>query len=670
MDAEVSSGSSPAPGPSRATSRSHTRAPSSSLRRSLSPLRRPASAQASLAPGTSYRRGVSKASSGRVSFLTQQLEEATQSVGQSRQAVEVMQKQTEEAVATAQQAALSTVNMRSAVESALQHQLSQASELSQKQIQDLTAKTMAGIQGTIQVQQQQVQRIQEQEQEITQLKADIQRMKDAHAHQARSVAMQEETRSQAMQSELEYLKQQIELLQAQKQLGEVKLDSLSMQLTQDRETQQSDTNRTLLQMQREMQSMRRELENAQQSRVELEHTVQSMLDYEPEYENEVGARREAAHNNEEQPVPTISRTIPSINLDASQPTSTTTPSFPLFPTNPMGSRSTMMQPSPFPPMQIKPRDPATFKGNLEEDVEAWLLSLQDYQRFTQMTDEQTIGYAIMLLQDKARIWWNACMRRTTIPTTMDHFIQLMKARFQSTVHVRKARAEIRIMSQRGGESVRAYSSRFLNTLAKIPNYDEEDMTDKFVGGLRGIVRIMTATAKPRTVGDAISQAEEVETFAAVDPSTSRMQGGTSGSRPLRHKNTRGKFYRSGFHRGMHGNGGRSVRPVRGRTISSGGVASFQRPPQRSTYTTACSHCGGNHNSNNCWRVYGPPQHLRGRGNPRGAARSGRSGRGGRMGTSGATLASYHSVEPMHEAGTVQQPPASSQSEPPNLSGNA
>mgnify|MGYP001954430145 CR=1 FL=1 len=122
------------------------------------------------------------------------------------------------------------------------------------------------------------------------------------------------------------------------------------------------------------------------------------------------------------------------------------PSVPMMPP----SAPPVAQPA-FPQFQVRSRDAPVFKGNLEEDVEAWLTIVQDYQRLSGMTDAQKINYAVMSLQEKAQIWWNGYIRRNVFPASFAAFRQAVRTRFQSAVHLRKARAELRAMVQKGGD---------------------------------------------------------------------------------------------------------------------------------------------------------------------------------------------------------------------------
>ena len=518
-----------------------------------------------------------------------------------------------------------------------------------------------------------------------------------------------------LKKEMDNLQGQIAQMQLQRGVEVSQTGAAQIQATQERQEmmqQQQQMATSVQQLAHEIRALKEDLTRSENARQDLENLVraQATQSREPVYENEGSLRskpipismtEKRGHEDFQSGAPQGLNSIfsaPPAGASTSNQPMATVPPAPAFsftrapplssaarrrtngpsiqPTQPQTNISTtpLAMGNPFPPVQIKPKDPPSFKGALDEDVSAWLQTLDDFQWFTRMTDEQIYGYAVMQLQGDARVWWNGLLKGDDDqPRNWAEFKTVLEDRFKSKVLEREARAQLRVIRQGQGESVRSYASRFQKILAQITKPDQVDVLDKFVDGLFGDVQMMTAASRPDNLAEAINIAEEMATYVHHPRRGIQGQGSTSSSSGKGQARPRPSWPPK-----RTGGGGTFTRN------SSQPKKQPPRPPQRRVSTMVCDHCKRpGHTKNNCYILHGfPDQPGPSSGGGRGWSRSGNTGpssnrgRGGRgpvRGRSGPSLATYFKLVPVTEGELMveQQPPnPSPESAPGPSSGNA
>ena len=163
-------------------------------------------------------------------------------------------------------------------------------------------------------------------------------------------------------------------------------------------------------------------------------------------------------------------------------------------------------------VKIKPRQPPTFSGRVEEDVVTWTMQVRNYLSLISSSDEQQVAYTSTLLQGAAIDWWVALLRERggRRPSHFEELAALLEQRFGSTNRVMRARATLRNIQQNHSEDVRSYSTRFEELVGKLPTFDEDWAKSQFVWGLHGEIAAMVVIAAPTTLASAIEIAERVE----------------------------------------------------------------------------------------------------------------------------------------------------------------
>lgn len=188
--------------------------------------------------------------------------------------------------------------------------------------------------------------------------------------------------------------------------------------------------------------------------------------------------------------------------------------------------------SPFAQVTIKPREPPFFRGDLNEDLHAWVSALRDYLFLLGASEAQSVAYAATLLQGQARIWWDQYLLENhhKRPQSLDIFLAALEGRFLSPMYSKEARMKLWTIAQRKDETVHAFSGRFQTLLARLPHYDEEDMLERYIRALHPQLRMPVAQREPQTLSECIRLASHLELLTgtymgrSTGPSEPQAQG--------------------------------------------------------------------------------------------------------------------------------------------------
>ena len=165
-------------------------------------------------------------------------------------------------------------------------------------------------------------------------------------------------------------------------------------------------------------------------------------------------------------------------------------------------------------IQMKPKEPPTFTGRKDQDVDIWLHQVEDYFALTKPSDEDGVAYLVLLLSHFARDWWEAEVKahRGRQPSTIEEMKMLLREAFSSPLRERHARAEIRNLRQKQGEDYREYASRFKSLLARLPagSYSDAIAMDDWIFGLNPPYGERVMALKPKTLQEAISIMGELD----------------------------------------------------------------------------------------------------------------------------------------------------------------
>ena len=359
-------------------------------------------------------------------------------VQETREEVVWQRETLQEALEKVEYSVMHSEDVRSALEQAIQDSLQQSARFTQQQMLELAAEMTQKVQGATMVQSSQAQIVDAQNKEIAQLK--IQMVEQKMDHQSNMKQMEQIHAQQTVQlkKEMDDLQSQIAQMQLQRGVEVSQTGAAQIQATQERQEmtqQQQQMATSVQQLAHEIRALKEDLTRSENARQDLENLVraQATQSREPVYENEGSLRSKpipismtekrghedfqsgapqglnsifsappAGASTSNQPMATVPL-APAFSFTRAPPLSSAarrrTNGPPIQPTQPQTNISTtpLAMGNPFPPVQIKPKDPPSFKGALDEDVSAWLQTLDDFQWFTRMTDEQIYGYAVMQL---------------------------------------------------------------------------------------------------------------------------------------------------------------------------------------------------------------------------------------------------------------------------------
>ena len=289
-------------------------------------------------------------------------------------------------------------------------------------------------------------------------------------------------------------------------------------------------------------------------------------------------------------------------------------------------------------IQLCPKEPPCFYGKDHEDAENFIRALADYFDVVPAPEAQRVNYSITLLQERAKTWyshWEA-QNQGLRPASFGVFRTAFLERFGNPLREEVARAQLRQIKQRQGETTSAFVSRFTSLLDRTSHIDERWMTELFIAGLptehqKGILH---PDPRFRPVGlqatmNAALQIDHTHRFISKptgdSASTSKNQGEFSGNSGGRGRGRGGRGGRGGGSVGQQQTSGTNNAGNAGK--SGGGAKQNQGRGE-----LVCYNCGGKgHIASKC---PSPSQQGQGRGQGRGRGR----GHGNRGRGRGATMA--------------------------------
>jgi hypothetical protein len=165
--------------------------------------------------------------------------------------------------------------------------------------------------------------------------------------------------------------------------------------------------------------------------------------------------------------------------------------------------------------KVKISPPSHYTGNRNVNVETWLFEMNQYLDTTNVTNSsQRISVASSYFKESALQWWvNQCHNSFSPISswTWQQFITAVRDRFQPLAASRTARAQLRNLRQTN-MSVSDYSHKFLQIVQLITDMSEVDQTELFIYGLRNHLSREVDMKEPRTLQEAMTIAQKVETL--------------------------------------------------------------------------------------------------------------------------------------------------------------
>ena len=156
---------------------------------------------------------------------------------------------------------------------------------------------------------------------------------------------------------------------------------------------------------------------------------------------------------------------------------------------------------------LKPNKPERYDGKRDElAVRAWLYQVQQYLNLVQVektsviADSTKISFASTFFTGTAAFWWYTRVDANTDPKTWNDFEAAVVQEFVPKDSTQRARDKVARLAQK--TSVSAYLTEFRNVCLSIPGMSEGEKVDRFVRGLKPLVRIEVIKAGAQSMDDA------------------------------------------------------------------------------------------------------------------------------------------------------------------------
>lgn len=165
---------------------------------------------------------------------------------------------------------------------------------------------------------------------------------------------------------------------------------------------------------------------------------------------------------------------------------------------------------------IKPARPDSFEGKRNAlTVAAWLYQVETYLNLMALTnptlnvtDEIRIQFATTLMKKNAANWWYMQVKAGNTPTTWSEFKNRVRTEFIPQDTQRRQRDKLRELVQT--KSVSSYLESFRNIIISISDLSEAEKLDKFVSGLKPMIRLEVLKAGCNNIDDASRVALNVD----------------------------------------------------------------------------------------------------------------------------------------------------------------
>lgn len=165
---------------------------------------------------------------------------------------------------------------------------------------------------------------------------------------------------------------------------------------------------------------------------------------------------------------------------------------------------------------LKPSKPDVYDGKRDAlTVDAWIYQVDTYLNLLtlsnpelNLTEEIKVQYASTLLKKNAANWYYMQVQIGITPATWEAFKTGLRAEFVPQDNVRRQRDKLTKLVQ--SNSVAFYLETFRNIVISIPDISEAEKLDKFLNGLKPMIRLEVLKAGCNNMTDAARVALNVD----------------------------------------------------------------------------------------------------------------------------------------------------------------
>ncbi len=157
---------------------------------------------------------------------------------------------------------------------------------------------------------------------------------------------------------------------------------------------------------------------------------------------------------------------------------------------------------------LKPSKPDVYEGKRDAlAVNSWIYQVETYLNLLVMsnpelnlTEEMKVQYASTLLKKNAANWYYMKVHSNNIPQTWEEFRNEIQAEFVPQDSIRRQRDKINKLTQTS--SVASYLESFRNIVLSIADMSEAEKLDKFLTGLKPMIRLEVLKSGCTNINDA------------------------------------------------------------------------------------------------------------------------------------------------------------------------
>lgn len=161
---------------------------------------------------------------------------------------------------------------------------------------------------------------------------------------------------------------------------------------------------------------------------------------------------------------------------------------------------------------FKPPKPFVYEGRHDAaELDRWIDGIRRYMSGCNVREDEYVSKASLYLRTEAAYWYDMWIP-DNLGATWAQFTTALRGRFYPPNYQRDLLDKFYNISQTG--SVSDYSHRFLTLLAKLPSRDPVDTLERYINGLKPLVRLFVRMNPPTNFEEALSRAKyaDDETF--------------------------------------------------------------------------------------------------------------------------------------------------------------
>ena len=166
-------------------------------------------------------------------------------------------------------------------------------------------------------------------------------------------------------------------------------------------------------------------------------------------------------------------------------------------------------------ISLKPKDPPTFAGKPNEDVEVWVQQVENFLLLIGGSDPMQVAYIANLLHGPAQLWFQRECKGGNRPENWDCLSHMLLERFGNVTKKEFAQSSLMNIRQGKNETAHDYAMRFEATLNKVAQYDQTWVKNIFIWGLQPNLATTVSLKSPATLSKAMQLAKKVDSSILI-----------------------------------------------------------------------------------------------------------------------------------------------------------